>query len=222
MITCLANVLTPEELAQLREQLSKLNFVDGRATAGWHARLVKHNTQAEPGPALAALQSLVDGALRRHPVFELAARPRRMRPPLFSRYEDGMEYGAHVDDAVMGGGEPLRTDIAVTVYLSDPESYDGGELITDGSGGEQSFKLPAGCAVVYPASTLHRVAPVTRGVRLAAVTWVQSLVRDPARRELLFDLDTARRSLFAREGKNEEFDLLSKSFANLMRMWAET
>jgi PKHD-type hydroxylase len=129
-----------------------------------------------------------------------------------------MAYGTHVDDALMGG---MRTDISFTLFLSDPESYDGGELVTESHAGEQPFKLPAGSLVLYPSTTLHRVEPVTRGSRLAAVGWVRSLVRDPARRELLFDLDTARKALFDRDGKSPEFDLLSKCGANLLRMWAE-
>lgn len=219
MITCLADVLTPQELARIRQALREATFVDGRATAGWHAREVKRNLQAQPSAATDELAALVQQALRRHPVFDVAVRPHRMRPLLFSRYQPGMTYGSHVDDAVMGTDQPLRTDIALTVFVSEPDDYDGGELVTDTAAGEQRFKLPAGCAVVYPASTLHRVEPVTRGERLAAIGWVQSLVRDPAQRELLFDLETARRGLFARDGKTAEFDLLSKSVANLLRMW---
>ena len=117
--------------------------------------------------------------------------------------------------------EPIRSDLSFTLFLSPPDAYDGGELVIEGSAGEQAFKLPAGGLVLYPSSTLHRVAPVTRGERLAAVSWVQSQVRDPACREILFDLDTARRTLFQREGKSREFDLLSKSLANLLRLWAE-
>ena len=129
-----------------------------------------------------------------------------------------MEYGSHVDDALMNG---IRTDVSFTLFLSDPDSYDGGALVIESSGGEDDIKLPAGSLVAYPSTTLHRVQPVTKGARLAAVGWARSFIRDPARRELLFDLDTARQSLFAREGKTAEFDLLSKSTANLLRMWAE-
>jgi PKHD-type hydroxylase len=129
-----------------------------------------------------------------------------------------MQYGSHVDDALMGG---MRTDISFTLFLSDPTSYDGGELIIDSASGEETFKLEAGALVAYPATSLHRVGAVTRGTRLAAIGWARSFVRDPAQRELLFDLDTVRRQLFAREGKSAAFDLISKSFANLLRMWAE-
>jgi PKHD-type hydroxylase len=221
MILCLAEVLPAQDLARLRETVDRLEFVDGLATAGWHAREVKRNQQARNGPQTVECQRLVEQALRAHPVFGLATRPRRIAPVLFSRYEPGMTYGDHVDDAVMGADPPLRSDIAFTLFLSEPQDCEGGELVIDSSAGEQSFKLAAGCAVVYPASTVHRVSPVTRGHRLAAVSWVQSLVRDPAQREILFDMDTARRAIFAREGKSREFDLLSKSVANLLRMWAE-
>jgi PKHD-type hydroxylase len=129
-----------------------------------------------------------------------------------------MHYGSHIDDALMAG---MRTDVAFTLFLSEPDSYDGGELVIENSAGEDTVKLASGSLVAYPATTLHRVADVRRGVRLAAVGWARSFIRDPAQRELLFDLDTARREMFAREGKSAEFDLVSKSLANLIRMWAE-
>src|SRR5882724_7953048 len=137
---------------------------------------------------------------------------------MFSAYEPGMRYGSHVDDALMQG---MRTDVSFTLFLSERESYDGGELVIESAAGEDAVKLPAGSMVAYPSTALHHVAPVTRGTRLAAVGWVRSYVRDSARREMLFDLDTARRQLFAREGKSAEYDLVSKSLANLMRMWVE-
>jgi len=163
----------------------------------------------------------VAGAVARHPQFEMAARPKAMKPILFSRYEPGMEYGTHVDNAIMSGRPPVRSDLSFTLFLSDPGDYDGGELVIESSAGELPFKLPIGHAILYPSSTLHHVAPVTRGARIAAVSWVQSYVRDPARREMLYDLETARHALFGREGKTREFDLVSKSFVNLLRMWAE-
>lgn len=225
MILCIADVLDADQLRRARQLLSEVDFQDGRATAGWHARTVKRNTQAVAGdPRVARLRQEMDRALRDHTLFEMAVRPARVKPVMFSRYQPGMEYGSHVDDAVMQGGDGtlLRTDVSFTVFLSDPADYEGGELVTDTTAGEQSYKLPAGAAVVYPSSTLHRVNPVNRGERLAAVGWAQSQVRDPQRREILFDLDTARRSLFQREGKSTEFDAISKSLANLMRLWVET
>jgi PKHD-type hydroxylase len=140
---------------------------------------------------------------------------------LFARYSGGQTYGAHVDDAIMGGDRPMRTDVSVTVFLVNADQYEGGELVMDQTGGETSYKLNAGDVIASPSNTLHEVKPVTGGTRTVAVTWVQSMVRDPAHREILFDLDTARRRTFQAHGKTREFDLMSKSHANLMRMWAE-
>lgn len=225
MIACVAGVLDAATLDAVRGRLRDARFVDGAATAGWHARLVKDNEQATSHPATREAAGLVSAALLRHPVFQAAALPRRLRPVLFARYGAGRSYGAHVDDALMGLDDPAgpaRTDVAVTVFLADPDAYAGGELVIEAGGGEHAFKLEAGQAVVYPATTLHRVAEVTGGERLVAVTWAQSLVRDAADRALLFDLDTARRALFEAGGKTAAFDLVSKSHANLLRRWVET
>lgn len=223
MNLCLSGVVSAEQLAGLQQKLSAVEFVDGATTAGWHARTVKQNSQARAGdPAAAEIAAAVAAALQKHPVFNSGVQPRRMRTPLISRYLPGMNYGTHIDNALMGGAtDALRTDVAVTVFLNDPADYDGGELVIEAVGGEQSYKLPAGDAIAYPATNLHRVREVTRGTRLAAVTWVQSSIRDVAQREILFDLNNALRSLFQREGKSREFDLLAKTYANLMRMWAE-
>jgi PKHD-type hydroxylase len=220
MIVCIADLLARPLLAEVTARLEEGGFVDGRATAGWHARLVKSNEQLPADdPRNAELAEKVRRAICAHGLFELAARPRTVRPVMFSRYSPGMTYGSHVDDAVMGG---VRTDVSFTLFLSDPAGYEGGELVIETTGGEQAVKLEAGSMVVYPSGSLHRVEPVRSGTRLAAVGWAQSLVRDPARREILFDLDTARRSLFQQSGKTAEFDLLSKSVSNLLRLWAET
>lgn len=224
MLICVANVLSVDELATIVAQLDKATFVDGKLTAGWHARLVKHNTQVQDDGSglLPELQRLVQDAIDRHPLFQVAARPKVMRSPLFSRYEPGMSYGTHVDNALMGNGaNRIRSDLSLTLFISDPETYDGGELVIESTQGEQVFKLAAGAMILYPSSTLHRVEPVTRGLRLAAVTWVQSWVREMSDREILFDLDTARQLLFEKFGKTPEFDLISKSHANLLRKWAE-
>lgn len=218
MYLTIADVMAPADVAALRDALDALPFVDGKATAGWSASLVKQNRQAAPGGGLAALQEHVAAALRAHPVFALAVRPKRLTPLVFARYGGGETYGSHVDDALMSG---MRTDVAFTLFLAPPESYDGGELVIETSAGEEAIKLPAGSLYAYPATTLHRVEPVTRGERLVCIGWARSHLRAAAQRELLFDLDTARRTLFAREGKTEEFDLLSKCAANLLRMWAE-
>ncbi len=224
MLMCIADVLNADELASVVAKLRNAKFVDGKLTAGWHARLVKHNTQVQDDGSglLPELQKLVNAAIDRHPLFQIAARPKVIRSPLFSRYEPGMSYGTHVDNSLMDRGASLmRSDISLTLFLSDPDSYIGGELVIESTHGEEVFKLPASCMIIYPSSTLHRVEPVTSGVRLAAVTWVQSLVRDMGDREILFDLDTARQIMFEKYGKTPEFDLLSKSHANLLRKWAD-
>jgi len=218
MILAIADVLSEADIETIRAGLANATFVDGKATAGWSAKLVKSNLQAGPGPETVRLRALVEARLLDHPVFALATRPKSVIGPLFSRYQSGHAYGAHVDDALIGGS---RTDVSFTLFLADPESYDGGELIIDTASGEEAFKLPAGSLVTYPATMLHRVAPVTRGERMVAAGWVRSYVRDPSHRELLFDLETARRRLFDREGKTAEGDLLAKCAANLMRLWCD-
>ncbi len=219
MFHVIADVLDTEGVAAACKTLADAKFVDGKATAGWHAKLVKNNLQAAAGDkAVAELRDTIAAKIGASAPFRLIARPKSLTPLILSRYEPGMEYGSHVDDALMHG---VRTDVSFTLFLSDPESYDGGALVIETSAGEEDVKLPAGSLVAYPSTTLHRVQPVTKGARLAAVGWARSFIRDPAKRELLLDLDTARHALFAREGKSAEFDLLSKSTANLLRMWAE-
>ncbi|MGF1457990.1 MAG: Fe2+-dependent dioxygenase [Leptolyngbyaceae cyanobacterium] len=191
--------------------------MDGKLTAGWYAKQVKHNYQVK-GEEAKDLRSLIRSALSQHPLFQSAVRPKQIHSMLLSRYETGMEYGRHTDNALMG---QYRSDVSFTVFLSDPATYEGGEFVMEGADDERSYKYPAGSAIVYPSSTLHRVDPVISGVRLAAVGWVQSWVKDPAQREILFDLDTVRCSLYNQAGKTDEFDLLCKSLANLTRQWAE-
>jgi len=214
----IGNVLSADDLAAVRAALARARFVDGRATAGFAARLVKNNRQAANDRKLDTIRKLVAERIMGNEVFRLAVRPKALTPLLFSRYEPGMNYGSHVDDALMDG---LRTDVSFTLFLAEPASYDGGELAIESASGEDAVKLAAGGLVAYPSTALHHVAPVTRGERLAAVGWARSFIRDAARRELLFDLDTARRTMFAERGKSAEYDLVSKSLANLLRMWAE-
>ncbi len=222
MLITIPDILDQSKLIEINELLDQGQFKDGKLTAGWHAKLVKNNTQLS-GRDKAAKQAtaLLTNALQRNPAFAHATLLRQMRSLLFSRYEPGMEYGNHVDDAIMGSNRSFRTDISFTVFLSDPESYEGGELIMDSSVGEQKFKLPSGSAVIYPSTTLHRVAPVIKGVRQVAVSWIQSLVRSAEQREIIYDVDNTRRALFEREGKSREFDLLTKTHANLLRLWSE-
>lgn len=217
MILQLPNVLSQDERLAICTTLATAEFVDGKLTAGWYAKAVKHNRQL-PAEAGKDLRDQVKTVLNRHPLFQAAVRPKQIHSVLLSRYDTGMAYGRHADNALMG---QWRSDVSFTLFLNEPEDYDGGELVIEGADDEAAYKLPAGQALVYPSSALHRVEAVTGGVRLVAVGWVQSWVRDPAHRELLFDLDTVRRSLFAQMGKSNEFDLLSKSLANLLRQWAE-
>jgi PKHD-type hydroxylase len=222
MMLLISGVLSTVDLQEAKSVLASAAFKDGRETAGWHATLVKNNEQADAeAPGVRALQLRFETLLRGNALFDMAARPRAIAPLMFSRTAPGMAYGSHVDDAVMGGERRLRSDLSLTLFLSAPDEYEGGELVVESSAGEQAFKPDAGSVVLYPSSSLHRVEPVRAGSRLVAVTWIQSLVRDPAQRELLFTLDGARRALFEREGKSREFDQLSLCHANLMRMWAE-
>lgn len=220
MMLVLQNVLGAEDVARLRDGLANAAWADGRATAGAAARAVKNNLQA-PGAdrAIQALEDFAEAALQRHPLFAIAARPRRLSRLLFSRYEPGMTYGRHTDDALMGA-DVLRTDLAFTLFLSPPADYDGGELTIDSALGEQAIKLEPGDAILYPAGTIHFVAPVTRGTRLACVGWIQSLVADAAQREILFDLSIARTRLAQANAPTEEVLRLDKTVSNLLRMWA--
>ncbi|MBI1188901.1 MAG: Fe2+-dependent dioxygenase [Alphaproteobacteria bacterium] len=216
MLIVLAGVLEGEDLARVRARLDQAVWRDGKATAGPAARAVKNNLQA---PGLADLGAFVMDALKRHPLFEIAARPRRASPVMFSKYEPGMDYGPHTDDALMGVEERLRADLSYTLFLADPESYDGGALTIENAAGEQAIKLAAGDCVLYPSGTIHHVAPVSAGARLAAVGWVQSTIRDAGQREILFDLSMTRMRLA--NAPREDVLRLDKSISNLLRMWAE-
>ncbi|HEY9619302.1 MAG TPA: Fe2+-dependent dioxygenase [Crinalium sp.] len=220
MIFTIENILTENELTLISEQIHLSDFIDGKQTAGWHAQQVKHNTQLSSKASYAQpLKEMVSSAIRRHPLFQSAVQPKAIHTLLFSRYESGMSYGTHVDNALMG--QQFRSDVSFTLFLSPPDEYEGGELVIEASDGDRAFKLEKNAMLVYPSSYLHRVAEVTKGVRFVCVGWVQSLVRDPAKREILFDLDTVKRSLFTQQGKTLEFDLLSKSHSNLLRQWCE-
>ena len=222
MFNWIQGVLNQEDIGAILDILATSEFVDGKKTAGYRAKRVKENEQLKKDPASAAtLDSLILDALKRSATFQSVAVPKRIHRPLFSRYSAGQQYGKHVDDALMDKPNALRTDLAVTVFLSDPEDYDGGELVIDTALGEQLIKLPQGDAIAYPASTLHRVAPVTRGERLAAVTWVQSYVRDADKREALSDLDKVKRYLDQHAAASQTTDLAHKVYSNLLRIWAE-
>jgi len=222
MTIILQGVLAPDDIARVRTELGATPFADGKRTAGAAARGVKNNLQADGAdPKVQALERFVVDALRRHPLFEFAARPARLTRLLFSRYEPGMTYGAHTDDALMGAGEDkLRTDLAFTLFLEEPSAYEGGALTIDSPLGEQEIKLDAGDAILYPAGSIHFVAPVSKGVRLAAVGWIESFVADAGKREILFDLSVTRDRLAAAGVARDELLTLDKSISNLLRRWA--
>lgn len=220
MILCISDVLDASALAQLQQTIAGGVFVDGILSSGWASRMVKNNEQLGAGPALEAAQQQVIAALRANPVFAAAVFPRQFAPPLFGRYVPGMEFGSHMDNPLMGP-DHMRADVSVTIFLAEPETYDGGELVMETTGGETAYKLPAGSAVAYPTTVMHRVEPVTRGTREVAVTWAQSLFRRADQREILFDLERTARAIFEREGKSEDFDLINKSASNLRRMWVD-
>src|SRR5919109_4958579 len=190
MITCIPDVLNSEELKKLRDEAAKLPFVPGAETAGARARRVKNNEQvSQKAEERKPLHEIVINALMRNRDFARAAQPKRIRPPLISRYREGMAYGKHVDNALMGPRSAReRSDVSVTLFISDLTEYDGGELVMHSAFGVQEVKLPAGWVVAYPSSTLHEVTEVTRGERLVAVTWVQSYVRDDRQREIISNL----------------------------------
>jgi len=222
MILCIDRVLTTEQLDHIYDLLKQAEFVDGKLTAGIYAKTVKENSQLKGDTEITQqVRAIANQALQQNALFQTAVRPKVIRPMIFSRYQVGMSYGWHTDNAVMGNSMLTRSDVSLTLFLSDPDTYCGGELVIDTGLGEQSFKLAAGSMIVYPSTFLHQVTEVTEGVRLAAVTWVQSLVRDAHQREILFDLDTVRRSIFEKQGKTVEFDLLCKTHANLLRQWIE-
>jgi PKHD-type hydroxylase len=227
MLVQIPQLLDAGQLAALRERLGSAGdaWVDGRATAGHQGARVKDNRQlAEHSPLAGELGAVVLAALERNPLFMSAALPARVYPPLFNRYEGGMQFGAHVDGAVRllpGTGQKIRTDLSATLFLSAPEDYDGGELQVEDTYGLHSVKLAAGSAVLYPAASLHKVTPVTRGARLACFFWVQSMVRDDAQRTLLFDLDMAIVRLTRDAPGNAALVSLTGSYHNLLRMWAE-
>jgi len=215
-------------VARARLDAADAPWVDGRATAGHQGARVKHNRQiAEGSPLARELGDVILAALERHPLFISAALPSRVYPPLFNRYEPGMQFGSHVDGAVRllpraaAGADKIRTDLSATLFLTDPEDYDGGELLIDDTYGMQSVKLAAGDLVLYPASSLHRVEPVTRGVRVASFFWIQSMIRDDACRALLFDLDRSIQRLAARVAEDPALVTLTGVYHNLLRQWAE-
>lgn len=222
MYTCIPDVLNADQLKQLADLFERQNFVDGRTTAGAAAAAVKSNLQLPTAAAdHAVMQAMVLEAINSNSQFALAAMPKSIQPIRFARYLPKMFYGKHVDNPVMGRNPHMRVDLAFTLFLSPPKSYEGGELLVQDSGVRRSYKLPAGAMVVYPANTLHEVVEVTAGRRDVAVGWLQSLVRDPLHRRIIFELEDMRANILAKSGKTPEFDTLSRNVNELWHMWIE-
>ncbi|MGV3654743.1 MAG: Fe2+-dependent dioxygenase [Noviherbaspirillum sp.] len=225
MMVHIPQVLSPEQAAEMRHLLDGAAWEDGGATAGAQASRIKRNRQLPAASPLSQrLGQAVADALNRHPLFVSAVLPRRILPPLFNRYEDVGHYGSHVDGAIQREplrGEAVRTDVSVTLFLSDPDQYDGGELVVEDTYGAHEVKLPAGDAIVYPSTSLHRVEPVTRGARVASFLWAQSMIRDDGRRNMLFDLDMTIMKLRGQLGDTPEMVALAAHYHNLLRQWAE-
>lgn len=223
MILSLPEVVSADEHAALLQLIDRAAFVDGRQTTSALLADKKRNRQLPADhPVMPDIARIVMGALRRHQVFMESIQPRSLAGLLVSRYEAGMEYAAHVDNPLMGDHTVMRSDVSFTLFLSAPESYEGGELAFVAGSGESAHKNPARGMICYDTGQLHRVRPVVSGVRLVVVGWLQSLVRDAAVRELMHDLAQARSLVHASEGNSRAFELLNKSYANLLRRYAET
>lgn len=227
MLLHVQNVLDAGQVAHCRARLDAAAWADGRITAGYQSARAKDNRQVpEADPVARELGALILDAVGRHPTFFAGALPRRIYPPLFNCYEGGQAFGSHIDNAIRydrraAPAEPVRTDLSATLFLSDPDSYDGGELVIEDSFGTHSVKLPAGDLILYPGSSLHEVRPVTRGARVAAFFWIQSFVRSQAQRRMLFDLDVAIQSLTTKLADAPELVRLTGVYHNLLREWSD-
>jgi PKHD-type hydroxylase len=226
MLLHIPNVLNNEELNALQTLMQTAQWTDGKVTAGTQSAQVKRNIQLpETGQEAEAGRQIVLKALSRNALFFSAALPKKIYPPLFNQYREGMDFGAHIDNAVRThaiSGVHVRTDISCTLFIADPESYEGGELVIEDTYGHQMVKLAAGDMVLYPGTSLHHVRPVTKGARLASFFWLQSMVRDDAQRTLLFDMDAAIATLREQVGDSAAVIRLTGNYHNLIRMWADT
>lgn len=225
MLLQIPNVLTPEQVRDARAQLDAAEWIDGRVTAGHQSARAKNNEQIPESHAAAReLGAKIVDALARNPLFRSAALPLHVFPPLFNRYSGGQSFGSHVDNAVRqiaGTGHQLRTDLSATLFFSEPDEYEGGELVIEDTFGVQSVKLAAGNMILYPASSLHHVRPVTRGARVSSFFWIQSMVRDDGQRTLLFDLDLSIQRLGGDHPDHPSVLQLTGVYHNLLRRWAE-
>jgi PKHD-type hydroxylase len=226
MMVHIPNVLTPDEIAQCRAVMERAAWIDGRVTAGHQSGRVKFNLQLpEDSNEARDLGGMVMNALARNNLFVSAVLPKQVFPPLFNRYDAGMVFGSHVDNAIRehaASGLRVRTDVSSTLFISDPEEYEGGELVVDDTYGSHSVKLPAGDMIVYPGTSVHNVTPITRGSRIAAFFWTQSLIREESKRALMFDLDTSIIGLTRDHPDHPSVVQLTAIYHNLLRQWAET
>jgi PKHD-type hydroxylase len=225
MLLTIPNVLTPEQVAQGRKMLDSADWVDGKVTAGHQSARAKDNMQIPEGhPVAQQLGEMILAALGKNPLFLSAALPLRVFPPLFNRYSGGQSFGTHVDNSIRqvpGTGHRIRTDLSATLFFAGPEEYDGGELCVEDSYGVKSVKLPPGHLVLYPATSLHHVKPVTRGARVCSFFWIQSMVRDDGQRSLLFDLDLGIQRISQDHPNHPSAIQLTGVYHNLLRQWAE-
>jgi PKHD-type hydroxylase len=225
MMVHVPKVLTPEQVARCRDVMTKAAWVDGRVTAGHQSEKVKNNLQLPESSAEAReLGQMVMGALGRNPLFFSAVLPKQVFPPLFNRYDAGMTFGPHVDNAIRGYLDTslqIRTDVSATLFISEPADYDGGELVVSDTYGQHAAKLPAGDMIVYPGTSLHHVTPITRGSRIASFFWIQSMVRNDTQRNLLFDLDMAIIRLSRDHPEHASVVELTSIYHNLLRQWSE-
>lgn len=227
MMLAIPDVLDAAGVARVRALIDAAQLVDGNVTSGPQAALAKRNEQLlEEAPQAREASTIVLDALGRSPLFIAGALPLKIYPPLFNRYAGGQTFSTHIDNAIRiqpRGEFRVRSDLSATLFLSDPDSYDGGELTVEHNLGVQSVKLPAGHIVLYPASSLHRVEPVTRGTRIASFFWIQSMIRDDGERQILFDLDTSVQSLAAERGHDDRAIIqLTGIYHNLLRRWADS
>ena len=222
MLIHIPELLNAAQLEKIHEMLESARFVDGKLSAGMAASKVKDNEELALEPELLQrLYRVVMASVGHSALFRSAVLPAKVADFIFARYQPGMRYGDHVDDPIMGQGPRFRSDVSMTIFLNPREAYDGGELIIRTPFGDQQVKLPAGHAVVYPSASVHRVAEVTRGERLVALTWIQSLVRDAAQRELLYELDQSREHLLRTDPESDVTKNVDRAYVNLLRMWAE-
>lgn len=225
MLLAIPDVLSPLQVKEARDILDQADWVDGRVTAGHQAVKAKDNMQL-PQDSLAARQlgDMILKALSQNPLFVSAALPLKVYPPMFNRYSGGQSFGTHVDNAIRhaAGGAPIRTDLSATLFFAGPEEYDGGELCIEDTYGVKSVKLPAGHMILYPSTSLHHVKPVTRGARVCSFFWMQSMVRDDAKRTIMFDLDSTIQRITREHPDSAHAVVLTGIYHNLLRQWAET